>query len=149
MNLNDEDLGPEMSNQQILAMTNEKNREVMSKILNNLSQMSSEELKNQLNNVISLRNIKEQQTPYMERQTSIAGVNVPTPIIHGVLALVVISILSKIMKIMFQGGGGQRRGGRRRRSMVGCQGGAVRARLVAQRRRRENWKRFLKKIGVR
>jgi len=150
MSLSDEDLGPEMSDQQILGITKENNRGFMSKILRNLSQMSLEELKNELDKVVSLKNLKEQQTPYMERQTNIAGVKVPTAVVHGVLGIVVIAILSKMMK-MFQGGGRGRynRRQRLRDRAVGCQGGAARARLVAQRRRRENWKRFLKKIGLR
>jgi len=115
--------------------------------------MGPEQLRDELKKIISMRNIKEQSTPYFERVTNIGGVEVPTAAVHGVLGLLAISILTKIISSLgnIQGGSGgrRRRYGRVASKATGCQGGSARARLVKMRRRRENWKRFLKKIGLR
>jgi len=148
-----DDLGGEIPDEEIIAQVqNPKHKSLVSRVLSNLSQMGPEQLRDELKKIISLRNIKEQSTPYFERVTNIGGVEVPTAAVHGVLGLLAISILSKIISSLgnIQGSSG----GRRRRSRVasratGCQGGRARAKLVRMRRRRENWKRFLKKLGLR
>lgn len=149
-----EDIGGELSHEDLLStVTDPKEKNMLTKVLNNLSQMNMEQLRDQLKKVMSLRNIKEQQTPYMDRTTDIAGVQVPTAVVHGSLGLLAIAILTKMIKgLSGMGTGGGRRGGRRARlasRATGCQGGAARAKLVRMRRRRESWRRFLKKLGLR
>lgn len=150
-----EDLGGEIPDEEILAQVQDpKNKSLMSRVLSNLSQMSPDQLRDELKKIISLRNIKEQSTPYFERVTNIGGVEVPTAAVHGVLGLLAISILSKIINSLGNnrggsGGGRRRRYGRIASKATGCQGGSARARLVRMRRRRENWKSFLRKLGLR
>lgn len=149
-----EDIGGELSHEDLLStVTDPKEKNMLTKVLNNLSQMNMEQLRDQLKKVMSLRNIKEQQTPYMDRTTDIAGVQVPTAVVHGSLGLLAIAILTKMIKgLSGMSTGGGRRGGRRARlasRATGCQGGAARAKLVRMRRRRESWRRFLKKLGLR
>ena len=114
--------------------------------------MNMEQLRDQLKKVMSMKNLKEQETPYMDRTTEIGGVQVPTAVVHGSLGLLAIAILTKMIKALSGMGTGGRRGGRRGRlasRATGCQGGAARAKLVRMRRRRENWRSFLRKIGLR
>lgn len=151
LDIQEEDLGPEMTDDQLLNMVKPENKGILGKILNNLSQMSPDGLKNELDNLRKLKNLKEQQTPYMERNTTIAGVQVPTALVHGMLAIVGIAILSKLSRLLFTGSTRRRytRRQRLRDRAVGCQGARARARLVAQRRRREGWRSFLRKLGLR
>ena len=130
-------------------------KNTFTKIVNNLSSMGFDELKNELRKVLSLKkSVNEQQTPYMDQTVDIAGVQVSKPLVHGILGLIAISILSKLINMI----GGKmdsvksssrrrRRGGRS--SVVGCQASRGRAQAVRRRRRRENWRRFLKKMGFR
>jgi hypothetical protein len=149
--INSDDIGGDMTDEELMiGIQDPKVKNVLSKILSNLSRMTPEQLREELKKVMSLKNLKEQQTPYMDRTTTIGGVTVPTVAIHGVLGLIAISILTKLIKAMgnIQGS----RGNRRRRlssRAVGCQGGAARAKLQRQRRRRESWRRFLVKVGLR
>jgi hypothetical protein len=148
-----EDIGGELSHEDLLStVTDPKEKNMLTKVLNNLSQMNMEQLRGELKKVMSMKKLKEQQTPYMDRTIEIGGVQVPTAVVHGSLGLLVIAILTKMIKGLSGMGNGGRRGGRRARlssKATGCQGGAARARLVRMRRRRENWRSFLKKIGLR
>lgn len=147
-----EDIGGELSHEDLLStVTDPKEKNMLNKVLNNLSQMNMEQLRDQLKKVMS-KNLKEQETPYMDRTTDIAGVQVPTAVVHGSLGLLAIAILTKMIKGLSGMGTEGRRGGRGARlasRATGCQGGAARARLVRMRRRRENWRSFLRKIGLR
>ena len=148
-----EDIGGELSHDDLLStVTDPKEKNMLTKVLNNLSQMNMEQLRDQLKKVMSMKNLKEQETPYMDRTTEIGGVQVPTAVVHGSLGLLAIAILTKMIKGLSGMGTGGRRGGRRGRlasRATGCQGGAARAKLVRMRRRRENWRSFLRKIGLR
>jgi hypothetical protein len=149
------DLGGEMSDEEVISsVTDPKQKNMLSKVLQNLSQMSLEGLRDELKKVISLKNLKEQQTPYLDRTTDIAGVKVPTAVVHGSLGLIAISILSKMLKGLGNMDVNTRNKRRRKYSRVasraqGCQGGAGRAKLQRMKRRRENWRSFLRKIGLR
>jgi hypothetical protein len=151
VNLGPEDVGGELENEDLLSqVADPKYKNILSKILQNISVMNPEQLRDTFKKIMSMRSLKEQQTPYLERTTDIAGVQVPTAGIHAVLGLVAIAVVTKLIKALgnMSGGGGNRR--RRLSSRaVGCQGGAARARLQRMRRRRESWRRFLKKVGLR
>jgi len=109
--------------------------------------MDVKQLKQELNKVMSLKNLKEQNTPYIEQTIEIGGAQIPKVVVHGLLGLIVISILSKLLKMIPQN---QSRGRSRLASRAqGCQGAGARARLVRRRRRRETWRSFLKKLGIR
>ena len=112
-----------------------------------LQNMDEDQLKQELNKVMSLKNLKEQGTPYLEQTIDIAGTQVPKVAVHGLLALIAISILSKLLKMIPQNQ--SRRGSRLRSKAVGCQGAGARARLVRRRRRREAWRSFMRKLGIR
>ena len=150
-----EDIGGELSHEDLLStVTDPKEKNMLTKVLNNLSQMNMEQLRGELKKVMSMKNLKEQQTPYMDRTTEIGGVQVPTAVVHGSLGLLVIAILTKMIKGL--GNIDVNSKNKRRRKYdriaskaIGCQGGSARDRLVRMRRRRENWKSFLKKIGLR
>jgi hypothetical protein len=128
-------------------------KNTFTKIVNNLSSMGFDELKNELRKVLSLKkSVNEQQTPYMDQTVDIAGVQVSKPLVHGILGLIAISILSKLINMI--GGkmdsvksSSRRRGGGA--SLVGCQASRARARAIRRRRRRESWREFLKKMGFR
>jgi hypothetical protein len=150
-----EDIGGELSHEDLLStVTDPKEKNMLTKVLNNLSQMNMEQLRGELKKVMSMKNLKEQQTPYMDRTTEIGGVQVPTVAVHGSLGLLAIAILTKMIKGL--GNIDVNSKNKRRRKYdriaskaIGCQGGGARDRLVRMRRRRENWKSFLKKIGLR
>jgi hypothetical protein len=149
VNLAPEDIGGELENEDLLSqVADPKYKNILSKILQNISVMNPEQLRDTFKKIMSMRSLKEQQTPYLERTTDIAGVQVPTAGIHAVLGLVAIAVVTKLIKALgnMSGGGGNRRLSSR---AVGCQGGAARARLQRMRRRRESWRRFLKKVGLR
>jgi hypothetical protein len=152
--LEPQDIGGELSHEDLLSsVTDPKQKNILSRVLSNISQMNMNQLKEELKKVMSMKNLKEQQTPYMDRTTEIGGVQVPTVLVHGSLGLLAIAILTKMIKglvnIQSNSGSRRKRSSRIFSKAVGCQGGAARARLVRMRRRRENWRSFLKKIGLR
>jgi hypothetical protein len=140
--------GGEYEDQEILDQTTDpKQKQLLSQVLKGLKNMNMTQLRDELDKVMTLKNIKEQNTPYMDQTIGIGGVQVPKIAVHGVLGLIVISILSTLLKMIPQN---QSRGGSRLASRAqGCQGAGVRARLVRRRRRRETWRSFLKKLGIR
>lgn len=153
MNVEEEDLGPELSDTEILKMTPENIKPQITKVLSLVQDKTPEELRDALKDLKSP--VNEQQTPYLQRETTLtifgAPFKFPTAAVHAFLALTAIVILSKLVKSLFQGVSTSR-GNRRRRlasRATGCQGGAARAKLVRMRRRRENWKRFLRKLNLR
>jgi hypothetical protein len=128
-----------------------KMKQLFAKMLTNVDGMSFDGLKDELKKLISLKNtLKEQQTPYLEQTVEIAGVQVPKAVVHVVLGLVIISILSKLINMIGQKMDSvkspRRRGGKS--SVVGCQAARGRAKAVRRRRRRENWRSFLRKMGL-
>lgn len=149
-----EDIGGELSHQDLLSsVTDSKQKNIISKVLGNISQMNMGQLKDELETVMSMKNLKEQQTPYLDRTTEIGGVQVPTAIIHGSLGLLAIAIMTKMIKglgnIDVNSENKRRRKYNRIASKaVGCKRGKARDRLVRMRRGRENWKNFLRKIGI-
>ena len=151
--LEPQDIGGDLSSEELVSTVSDPNQKnILLKVLNNLSQMDMEQLKNELKKVVSMKNLKEQQTPYFERTTEIGGIQVPTAVVHGSLGLLAIAILTKMIKGL--GNIQSNSGSRRRRSRIssraqGCQGGAARARLQRMKRRRESWREFLRKVGLR
>jgi hypothetical protein len=127
-------------------------KNIFTKIVKNLSSMGFDELKNELSKVLSWKkSVNEQQTPYLDQTLDIAGVPVSKPLVHSILGLIIITILSKLINMIankMDSVKSSRRKGRGS-SVVGCQGSRARAQAVRKRRRRENWKRFLNKIGLR
>ena len=127
-----------------------KMKTLFTNILNNISRMSLEDKKSELKKVLSLKNtLKEQQTPYLDQTIEIAGTQIPKVAVHSVLGLIVISLLSGIIKMIntkMDGVKPSRRSGSK--YVVGCQGARSRAKAVRRRRRRENWKSFLRRIGL-
>jgi hypothetical protein len=140
--------GVEYEDQEVLDQTSDpKQKQLLSQILKGLQNMDVKQLKQELNKVMSLKTLKEQNTPYIEQTIEIGGVQIPKVVVHGLLGLIVISILSKLLKMIPQN---QSRGRSRLASRAqGCQGAGARARLVRRRRRRETWRSFLKKLGIR
>jgi hypothetical protein len=153
--LEPEDIGGELSHEDLLStITDPKQKNMLTKVLSNISQMNMEQLRDELKKVMSMKNLKEQQTPYMDRTTEIGGVQVPTVAVHGSLGLLAIAILTKMIKGLGNIDVNSKNKRRRKYDIIaskasGCQGGSARDRLVRMRRRRENWKSFLKKIGLR
>jgi len=148
-------LGPELS---IEEMTQEiqdpKMKIIFKQLVQRLDSLNSEELREELKKVLSMKNLKEQGTPYLEQNFNIAGISVPKVMVHGALGMIALAIISKLFKFLTTMPSiirtSNRRANQRLSSRaVGCQGGAARARLVRRRRRRENWRNFLKKIGLR
>jgi len=140
--------GVEYEDQEVLDQTSDpKQKQLLSQILKGLQNMDVKQLKQEWNKVMSLKNLKEQNTPYIEQTIEIGGAQIPKVVVHGLLGLIVISILSKLLKMVPQN---QSRGGSKLASRAqGCQGAGARARLVRRRRRRETWRSFLKKLGIR
>jgi hypothetical protein len=92
--------GSEYEDQEILDQTSDpKQKQILSKILKGLQNMDEDQLKQELNKVMSLKNLNEQGTPYLEQTIDIAGTQVPKVAVHGLLALIAISILSKLLKM--------------------------------------------------
>jgi hypothetical protein len=140
--------GVEYEDQEVLDQTSDpKQKQLLSQILKGLQNMDVKQLEQELNKVMSLKNLKEQNTPYIEQTIEIGGTQIPKVVVHGLLGLILISILSKLLKMIPQN---QSRGRSRLASRAqGCQGAGARARLVRRRRRRETWRSFLKKLGIR
>ena len=140
--------GAEYDDQEIIELVSDsKQKQVLGQILKGLDNMTLDQLKQELGKVLSIKNLKEQGTPYMDQTIEIGGTQVPKPLVHGIIGIVVISILSKLLKMIPQNQ--SRRGSRLRSRAVGCQGAGARARLVRRRRRREAWRSFLRKLGIR
>jgi hypothetical protein len=139
--------GVEYEDKEVLDQTADpKQKQLLSQILKGLQNMDVKQLKQELNKVMSLKNLKEQNTPYIEQTIEIGGTQIPKVVVHGLLGLILISILSKLLKMIPQN---QSRGRSRLASRAqGCQGAGARARLVRRRRRRETWRSFLKKLGI-
>ena len=128
-----------------------KMKTTFQKILNGISQMSLEQQGAELKNLLgTLKNVQEQQTPYLDQNMVIGGTEVPKVLVHTLGGLVVITLLSKIINTLgkrMDGVKPSRRSGSK--YIVGCQGARSRAKAVRKRRRRENWRSFLRKIGLR
>ena len=140
--------GAEYNDQEIIELVSDsKQKQVLGQILKGLDNMTLDQLKQELGKVLSIKNLKEQGTPYMDQTIEIGGTQVSKPIVHGIIGIVVISILSKLLKMIPQNQ--SRRGSRLRSKAVGCQGAGARARLVRRRRRREAWRSFMRKLGIR
>jgi len=127
-----------------------KMKGVFNNIIENLTKMSYPEVLAEFKKLMSMKNtIKEQQTPYLEQNVTIAGVTVPKVAVHSILGIVIIATLSKIInylgKSMDNVKPARRRPGR---NVIGCQGARGRAQAVRRRRRRENWRSFLIKMGL-
>lgn len=153
VDVQEEDMGPELTDSEILGMTPQNLKGQIGKFLSLIKGKSPEELRDGLKDLKSP--VNEQQTPYIQRETTLNvfgdTIKVPTVAIHGFLVIAGIALLSKLSQSLFQGVSSSR-GNRRRRlasRATGCQGGAARAKLVRMRRRRENWKRFLRKLNLR
>jgi hypothetical protein len=131
-------------------VSNPKAKQMFGKILTNVESMSFDELKNELKKLLSLKNsLKEQQTPYLEQNVTIAGVTVPKVAAHAVLGVVIIAVLSKLINLIgskMDSVKSPRRSGSK--YIVGCQGARSRAQAVRRRRRKENWRGFLRKMGL-
>jgi hypothetical protein len=137
-------------NELLAEVTDPKIKNILQNILNNISRMSLDEMKTELQKVLKIKNtIREQQTPYLDQTIEIAGTQIPKVAVHSIVGLVVISLLSTIIKTL-SGKMDSVKSSRRSGSkyIVGCQGARSRAKAVRKRRRRENWERFLKKIGM-
>lgn len=142
----------EYENEELLAtITDPQKREYFTQIANGLSNMSIEQLKGELSKVLSIRKQKlseQDGDPYLDRTVNIGGQEVPVVAVHAIAGLIALSILSAIVRMV----GNIKFGNRRRRlaqRSVGCQGARAREKLQRIRRRRENWRRFLKNIGLR
>jgi hypothetical protein len=120
-------------------------------VMENLSNMSYAEVLAELKKLISLKNtLKEQQTPYLEQTVNVAGVQMSKPLVHGILGLLIISVLSKLINYLATSMDNVKPARRRPgRNVIGCQGARGRAQAVRRRRRRENWRSFLRKMGLR
>ena len=144
----------EYENDELLAVvTDPSKKEYLSNILNGLSNMSVDQLKQELNKVISIRKqkINEQDgndDPYLDRTTNIGGQEVPTVMVHTIGGLLAMGILSAIIRMIGSASTGNNRK-RRSKYIVGCQGARSRAKAVRKRRRRESFRGFLKNIGLR
>jgi hypothetical protein len=127
-----------------------KTRTIVQNIITNISRMTLDQKKSELKKLLGMvKGIQEQQTPYIEQTVEISGVQVPKVAVHSVVGLVIIVLLSKIINILGQKMDSikpSRKSGSK--YIVGCQGARSRAKAVRRRRRKENWKNFLRKIGV-
>jgi hypothetical protein len=151
ISLEDNTLGDEIEDVELMGQIKDpKNKEFFEKISSSFESMTVDQLKGELAKVLSVKNLQEQTVPYMEQTMSIGGIEVPKVIVHGLAAVLIISILSKLLKSLgsvFKSSGGSRNS-RLRSKAVGCQGAGARARLTRKRRRRENWKSLMRKLGI-
>lgn len=116
-----------------------------------LENMSISQVLSELKKLISIKKtLKEQQTPYLEQNITIAGVEMPKVVAHSIIGLLIILFLSKIIVYLDKIMNKVKTSSRRPRSnVVGCQASRGRAMAIRRRRRRENWKSFLKRMGIR
>lgn len=159
IDVEDSDIGPELSDTEILGMTPENIKPQITELLSMVKNKTPEELRTGLKELMTqskkLKDVNEQQVPYLQRETVLtiwgAPFPFPTVAIHIFLVVAALAILSSLTRGLF-GGISNFRGNRKRRlasKAQGCQGGKARAKLVRMRRRKENWKRFLRKLGIR
>lgn len=157
--IEDSDIGPELSDSEILEMTPENIKPQITKLLSMVKGKTPEELRTALKDLITsskeLSTINEQPTPYLQRQTILtiwgAPFPFPTVAIHIFLVVAALAILSSLTTALFDGIS-KFSGNRKRRlssKAQGCKGGNARNKLVRMRRRKENWKRLLRKLGLR
>lgn len=138
----------------ILELMNEvqdpKMKAVFQKFLKNVDSMDYGSVKSELKNLFNLKqSLKEQQTPYLEQTFTIGGAEMPKYVVHGLMGLMIIALLSKLINILSQKMDSIKPSRRSSgKSVVGCQGSRARAQAVRRRRRRENWRNFLKKLGL-
>lgn len=148
-------LGPETSVEELSGdISDPKTKKIFQELGQRLDSLSADQLKEELKKVLSMKNLQEQDTPYLEQSVNIAGMDVPKVFVHGALGLIAVAIISKLFKFLGSIPNGMksrnRRGYQRLVSKsVGCQGSGARAQLVRRRRRRENWRRFMKNMGLR
>lgn len=125
-------------------------RSLAQRALENISKMTLEQKGQELRKLFSnVKGLKEQQTPYMDQTYNIAGVEMPRVAVDSVVGLVAIGLLSSIINKLGEKMDAvkpSRRSGRN--YIIGCQGARSRAKAVRRRRRRENWKGFLRRIGL-
>lgn len=129
-----------------------KTKAVFKNVIENISSMSYVEVLAELKRLLSVKNtIKEQQTPYLEQNITIAGVQMPKALAHGILGLVIISVLSKLINHLAKSMDNVKpaRGRRPGPNVIGCQASRGRAKAIRRRRRRENWRAFLRKLNLR
>lgn len=128
-----------------------KLKKIFRKFLENVETMDYSNVKSELKNLLNLKNsLKEQQTPYLEQTFTIANTEIPKYAIHTLLGLMIITLLSKLINLLSQKKDSIKP--KRRsvsKSVVGCQAARGRAKAIQKRRRRENWRSFLRKIGLR
>jgi len=151
IDVKEEDLGPEMSKEEILSMVDDENKSAMSEFMDNVSNMGLGELKRTLNDLLSVEKLKEQNTPYFQQTVRIGMGDYPRILVDGTKVIMILFVITTIMDLLFAVGknfSGKNRRRRLQSKAVGCQGGNARAKLVRQRRRRENWKRLLRKLGL-
>lgn len=126
-------------------------RSLVQKALENISKMTLEQKGQELRKLLSkAKGLKEQQTPYLDQTYNVAGVEMPKVAVDSVIGLILISLLSSIINklgVKMDSVKPKRRSGSK--YIVGCQGARSRAKAVRRRRRRENWRSFLRKIGLR
>ena len=150
--LDDNTLGDEVEDSELLGqISNPKNKEVFQKVVSNFNNMNPQELKDELVKILSIKNLKEQDVPYMDQTMIIGGLELPKVVVHALGGILIISILSKLLKSlgsMFRYSRGTKNQRLQSRS-VGCQGANARAKLVRKRRRRENWRALMRKLGMR
>jgi len=148
-------LGPELSTDELTKKIKDPKMQIIFKqLVQRLDSLDSEQLREELKKVLSMKSLQEQGTPYLEQNVNIAGISVPKVMVHGALGMIALAILSKLFKFLTTMPSiiknSNRRANQRLSSRsVGCQGGSARARLVRRRRRRENWRNFLRKVGLR
>jgi hypothetical protein len=152
ISLDENTMGDEVEDSELMGQIKDpKNKEIFQEITNSFNSMDPNELKGELSKLLSVKNLQEQDVPYLEQTINIGGMDVSKPIVHAIVGILIISILSKLLKSIgsvFQSSGGSRN--RRLRSKaVGCQGANARAKLVRKRRRRENWRALMRKLGIR
>ena len=144
--------GDEVQDNELMSQIKDSNQKyTFEKITNGFDSMDPNQLKDELKKILSVKNLQEQDVPYLEQTMNIGGVDVPKAVVHGIAGLLIISILSKLLKSVgpiFQSSGGSRNQRLRSRA-VGCQGANARAKLIRKRRRRENWRTLMRKLGLR
>jgi hypothetical protein len=152
----DSDIGPELSDSEILGMTPENIKPQITKLLSMVKDKTPEELRTGLIEIMTQsKKLNEQQIPYLQRETVLtiwgAPFRFPTVAIHIFLVVAALAILSSLTTALFDGIS-KFSGNRKRRlssKAQGCKGGNARNKLVRMRRRKENWKRLLHKLGLR
>jgi hypothetical protein len=135
----------------LLTIADPQKKEYFTQITNGLSNMSIDQLKQELGKLLSIKKqkISEQDgdQPYLDRTVNIGGQEVPIVAVHAIAGIIALSILSAIVRMVGSVPGNRRR--RLTQRSVGCQGARARAKLQRIKRRKESWRRFLRNIGFR